>query len=211
MLWSAAPETWLRDDEEFITGLNSLIDVLLVWERAKVDMAHKQPEETLRDGMANIQAVLDNLVPELRWRGGLARFPQPSRGHEAQTVNILITCLYVRSNLLQHLGQAPGITHQSIVSDVLEVLDHMPDEVHESNGFSLVKKVRDIGAAYLQELRVTSEGPVRAVNESEQRIVNALLAKLERLDFRLDRENACSEDDGFSPADRLLGPATESI
>ncbi|KAJ4307898.1 hypothetical protein N0V84_012426 [Fusarium piperis] len=201
-LWPGVPASWLIDDEEFITGLNSLADVLMVWERAKVDMVHKQPEETLRDGMARLQAVLDNLVPELRWRGGLARFPKPSQGHESQTVNLLITCLYIRSNLLQHLGQAPGITHQSIVSDVLEVLDHMPEDIHECNGFTLVKKVRDIGAAYLQDLRVTSEGPTQAVNESEQRIVNALLTRLERMDFRLDQENACPEDEGFSPADR---------
>lgn len=65
-----------------------------------------------------------------------------------------------------------------------------------------MKKVRDIGAAYLQELRVTSEGPTQAVNESEQRIVNALLTRLERMDFRLDQENACPEDDAISPADR---------
>ncbi|KAM5347348.1 hypothetical protein ACJ41O_010353 [Fusarium nematophilum] len=169
LLRSDAAKTWLRDDEEYVTGLNSLVDVMLIWERAKVDMAHKAPQETLRDGMAHVQQVLDNLIPELRWRGGLARFPQPSRGHEAQTVNILITSLYV--------------------SDALEVLDHIPEEVHESNGFSLVKKVRDIGAAYLQELRVTNEGPVRVVNESAQRTVNALLARLERLDFRPDRED----------------------
>ncbi|RSL83228.1 hypothetical protein CEP51_004640 [Fusarium floridanum] len=201
-LWLAAPASWLKDDDEYITGLNSLADVLMVWERAKIDMAYKEPEETLRDGMARLQAVLDNLVPELRWRGGLARFPKPSRGHESQTVNILITCFYIRSNLLQHLGQAPGITHQSIVSDVLEVLDHMPEDIHECNGFTLVKKVRDIGAAYLQELRVTSEGPTQVVNESEQCIVNALLTRLERMDFRLDQENARPEDDAISPADQ---------
>ncbi|RSL93305.1 hypothetical protein CEP52_013348 [Fusarium oligoseptatum] len=151
-LWPTAPASWLRDDEQFITGLNSLADVLMVWERAKVDMAYKEPEETLRDGMARLQAVLDNLVPELR--------------------------------------------------DVLEVLDHMPEEIHEYNGCTLVKKVRDIGAAYLQELQVTSEGPTQAVNESEQCIVNALLTRLERMDFRLDQENARPEDDAISPADR---------
>lgn len=122
-LWPAAPASWLKDDDQYITGLNSLADVLMVWERAKIDMAYKEPEETLRDGMARLQAVLDNLVPELRWRGGLARFPKPSRGHESQTVNILITCFYIRSNLLQHLGQAPGITHQSIVRSVTPPID----------------------------------------------------------------------------------------
>ncbi|EEU35934.1 uncharacterized protein NECHADRAFT_85322 [Fusarium vanettenii 77-13-4] len=210
-LWTAAPASWLKDDDQYITGLNSLADVLMVWERAKIDMAHKQPEETLRDGMARLQAVLDNLVPELRWRGGLARFPKPSRGHESQTVNILITCFYIRSNLLQHLGQAPGISHQSIVSDVLEVLEHMPEDIHECNGFTLVKKVRDIGAAYLQELRLTSGEPIQAVNESEQRIVNALLTRLERMDFRLDQENLCPEDDAISPAARSTDTRMGSV
>lgn len=62
------------------------------------------------------------------------------------------------------------------------------------NGFSLVKKVRDIGAAYLQELQVTGEGPMQVVNESAQRTVNTLLARLERLDFRPDREMIAAED-----------------
>ncbi|KAM0324917.1 hypothetical protein ACHAQA_007883 [Verticillium albo-atrum] len=182
LLWPAVPETWLRDDEQFITGLNSLVDIMLVWEHSKVDMTYKSPADTLREGMARIQAVLDNLIPELRWRGGLARFPQPCRGHEAQTVNILITSLYVRSNLIQNFGQVPGITHQGIVGDVLEVLEHISEEVQEANGFSLVKKVRDIGAAYLQELRVTGDGPMQVVEEAAQRTVNTLLARLERLD-----------------------------
>ncbi|KAG7131286.1 hypothetical protein HYQ45_010085 [Verticillium longisporum] len=181
LYWSVE-ETWMRDDEQYITGLNSLIDIMLVWEDAKVDMTHKSPTDTLREGMARIQAVLDNLIPELRWSGGLARYPQPCRSHEAQTVNILITSLYLRSNLLQNLGQIPGITHQGIVSDVLEILEHISEEVQEANGFSLVKKVRDIGAAYLQELRVTGDGTMQAVDESAQRTVNTLLARLERLD-----------------------------
>lgn len=114
LLWPEQTAEWLNEDEEFISGLNSLVDILFVWERVKIDMTHREPEDTLRDGMADIQAALDNLIPELRWRGGLARYPKPSQGHEAQMVNILITSLYVRSNLLQHLGQAPDITHESI-------------------------------------------------------------------------------------------------
>lgn len=122
-LWPAAPPSWLRDDEQFITGLNSLVDIRLVWDHVKVDMTHKTPADTLREGMARIQAVMDNLIPELRWRGGLARYPPPCRGHEAQIVNILITSLYVRSNLLQNLGHVPGITHQSIVRFVTRMTD----------------------------------------------------------------------------------------
>ncbi|EGY22466.1 uncharacterized protein VDAG_03904 [Verticillium dahliae VdLs.17] len=177
-LWPGLEETWMRDDKQYMTGLNSLIDIMLVWEDAKVDMTHKSPTDTLREGMARIQAVLDNLIPELRWSGGLARYPQPCRSHEAQTVNILITSLYLRSNLVQNLGQIPGITHQGIVSDVFEILEHISEEVQEANGFSLVKKVRDIGAAYLQELRVTGDGTMQTVNESAQ-LVNLILYDLE--------------------------------
>ncbi|KAG7147228.1 hypothetical protein HYQ46_003940 [Verticillium longisporum] len=177
LYWSLE-ETWMRDDKQYMTGLNSLIDIMLVWEDAKVYMTHKSPTDTLREGMARIQAVLDNLIPELRWSGGLARYPQPCRSHEAQTVNILITSLYLRSNLVQNLGQIPGITHQGIVSDVLEILQHISEEVQEASGFSLVKKVRDIGAAYLQELRVTGDGTMQTVNESAQ-LVNLILYDLE--------------------------------
>lgn len=115
VLWPMMPATWLQDDEEYITGLNSLIEITLVWENVKTDMIHKAPADTLRQGMARIQAVLDNLPPELRWTGGVVRFPPPSMGHRAQTVNILITCFYLRSNLIQNLGKVPGITHQRIV------------------------------------------------------------------------------------------------
>lgn len=115
LLDSSAIPIWIRDDDEYITGLNSLIDVMMIWEHVKVDMTHRPAKETLTSGMIRMQTVMDNLAPELRWRGGLARFPLPSHGHEAQTVNILITSLFIRSNLLQHLGPVPGISHSSIV------------------------------------------------------------------------------------------------
>ncbi|KXJ93602.1 hypothetical protein Micbo1qcDRAFT_183248 [Microdochium bolleyi] len=181
---AAAASIWLRDEDEYVTGLNSLIDVMMTWEHVKIDMTHRPAEKTLRSGMARMQNVMDTLAPELRWRGGLTRFPLPSHGHEAQTVNILITSLYVRSNLLQHLGPVPGISHSSIVSDVLGILEHMPPGILEANGFSLVKKIRDMGAAYLQELRVAGDSPFPVVDDTAQQTVNTLLARLEKLDFR---------------------------
>ncbi|KAH7033708.1 uncharacterized protein B0I36DRAFT_266925 [Microdochium trichocladiopsis] len=184
MLDTEAKAIWLKDNDQYITGLNSLLDVMMVWEHVKIDMAHRPAADTLQAGMARMQAVMDNLAPELRWRGGLTRFPVPSPGHEAQTLNILITSLYIRSNLLQHLGTVPGISHASIVSDVLGILEHISPDVHEANGFSLVKKIRDIGAAYLQELRFSGDGPLDVVDDSAQRTVNILLARLEKLDFR---------------------------
>lgn len=115
LLTSDEAGTWLSDEEQFITGLNSLIDLFLAWEHVKVELVYKTPADALKDGMARIQRVLDSLIPELRWCGGLARFPPPCRGHEAQTVNILVTSLYIRSNLLQNLGQVEGITHRGLV------------------------------------------------------------------------------------------------
>lgn len=111
----SAEAIWFQPRMQYITGLNSLLDVMMVWEHVKVDMAHRTPAETLRAGMARMQVVMDNLEPELRWRGGLTRFPTPDPGHEAQTLNILITSLYIRSNMLQHLGAVEGITHATIV------------------------------------------------------------------------------------------------
>lgn len=111
------PETpnWPEDEIHFIPGLNSLIDVFLIWEQGKVDMTHKPPEETLRRAVDRIQSALDDLPPELRWRGGLTRYPKQVWGHEAQMVNILITALSLKSNFLQHLGSLlPGLTHHDI-------------------------------------------------------------------------------------------------
>ena len=203
--WPPPDSAWLEDRMEYITGLNSLVDVLMVWEQTKVDMTHKPPADSLREGMTRVQAVMDTLIPELRWRGGLARFPRPCWGHEVQMVNILITSLYLRSNLMQHLGQTPGISHRSIVDDVLQVLENLPDAIHETNGISLVHKVRDIGAAYLQELRVTSDGLIHEVDEEAPRAVNKLLMRLENLDFRPDpAESAESRRAGSS----IAGPPT---
>lgn len=91
------------DDLDFTPGLNDLIHLILVWERVNMEMIHRSPGETLRNGTGQVQAILDQLKPELRWTGGLAWFPKPLWCHEVQTVNILITSLSLKSNLLQHL------------------------------------------------------------------------------------------------------------
>ncbi|KAI6778172.1 uncharacterized protein J7T54_002707 [Emericellopsis cladophorae] len=81
---SADTPSWPDDEIHFIPGLNSLIDVFLTWEQSKKDLTHKQPEETLQCAISRIQHILDNLPPDLRWTGGLTRFPQPVWGHKAQ-------------------------------------------------------------------------------------------------------------------------------
>ncbi|CAH0058108.1 unnamed protein product [Clonostachys solani] len=184
---SSAPEgyapNWPEDEIAYIPGLNSLIDIFLIWEKGKVDIATKPPEEVLTRAMERIQTALDGLRPELRWRGGLTRFPRGAWGHEVQMVNILITALSIKSNFLQHLGSLlPGITHQDIVSDVLEILNHLPEPVFETNGCAAVHKIRDIGSAYLAELRIGS-GVVVGDNQAQEKVYQ-LLNKLDSLDFR---------------------------
>jgi hypothetical protein len=71
---------------------------------------------------------------------------------------------------------------QRIVDDLLEILSHMPRETLEANGHSLVPKVRDIGAALLDEVRVGgSPGPVSGKAKED---LERLLGKLETLDYR---------------------------
>ncbi|KAG9251097.1 uncharacterized protein F5Z01DRAFT_332124 [Emericellopsis atlantica] len=180
---SADTPSWPEDEIHFIPGLNSLIDVFLTWEQSKKDLTHKQPEETLKCAISRIQHILDNLPPDLRWTGGLTRFPQPVWGHKAQMVNILITALSLKSNFLQHLGSLlPGLSHYDIICDVLEILQHLPQPVFEVNGHSLVVKIRDIGAAYLSELSQESRGGVE-YNERHAK-VHQVLQALKNLDFR---------------------------
>ncbi|KAF4120831.1 hypothetical protein GMORB2_2835, partial [Geosmithia morbida] len=175
---------WPEDDIPYVDGFGRLVDVFLVWEKTKVDMAYKPSQETLLRAVRRIQSIMDDLPPEIRWQGGLSRFPRGDWGHEVQMVNILITALSLKSNLLQHLGSTlPGLTQRHlarIVRDVLEILDHVPQSVLETNGYSVVMKIRDIGAAYLAEMDVGMSGQ-RAVEDS---LVLQLLAKLDSLDLR---------------------------
>jgi hypothetical protein len=71
---------------------------------------------------------------------------------------------------------------QSIVEDLLEILAHMPRETLEANGHSLVPKIRDIGAALLDEVRMTDGSQL--ANEQARTDLRRLLEKLEKLDFR---------------------------
>lgn len=64
-------------------------------------------------------------------------------------------------------------------SDVLEVLKHLPQPVFEANGYAVVLKIRDIGAAYLAELDSGGFAADRASHENLQ----LLLKTLENLDF----------------------------
>lgn len=105
-----------EDEKHYVPGLNAFADLFMTWWHAKLDIAHKTPTEALRGGLAHVQHVLDNLPPEIRWRGGLSRPPGATLGHDKQMVHVLITSLYIKSNLLQRIGVFPSIlTHQDII------------------------------------------------------------------------------------------------
>ena len=110
------------DDKPYVPGMEAVSDVFMAWWHAKSDRAHRPPEEALERGLAHVQRVLDGLPPELRWRGGLSRSPGASWGHDAQMVQIFVTNLYVKSNLLQRFGALSSIlTHRDIIRSVNSV------------------------------------------------------------------------------------------
>jgi hypothetical protein len=96
----------------------------------------------------------------------------------------------VRSNLLQQFGaegdrgRGHEEEHQSIVGDLLEVLYHLPQPILEANGYSLIPKIRDIGAAYLEVLQGNAD--VVAIDDDAKGRLERLLRKLGVLDFRPD-------------------------
>lgn len=92
-----------------------------------------------------------------------------------------MTSLNIRSNILQKFGPTAKSTedHQKIVDDLLEILYHLPRAVFDANGSSLVPKIRDIGAAYLEQLG----SGVGEVEIGDARIkLERLLRKLDDLD-----------------------------
>jgi hypothetical protein len=149
---------------------------------------------------------LDDLPPELRWRGGLSRPPKSNFGTDVQTVNLYITQIHIRSNLLEQMDRLsrdtsanttiPGIVkeRQRIVDDMLAIIYQVPEETLEANGYSLVPKIRDIGSALLHE----------GANHAALTNLDRLLAKLGRLDFRpqlqFDHTSPVMSLDHTSPA-----------
>jgi hypothetical protein len=70
---------------------------------------------------------------------------------------------------------------------VLEILNRLPQSVFEANGYAVVIKIRDIGAAYLAE--IDSSGGLTD-QEDAQKTVRLLLETLEKLDFRPNADNS---------------------
>lgn len=183
---------WHGDTMSYVPGLNHLSNLFLLWHSSQ--QPHNNNIQGLQEHVTLVQRALDDLPAELRWRGGLSRLPRSNFGTDVQTANLYITQLHIRSNLLERLhrlskgnydlvtSQNIAAQRQSIVEDLLEILSHMPRETFEANGHSLVPKIRDIGAALLDEVGVTDG--LQEVNEQARADLKRLLEKLEKLDFR---------------------------
>ncbi|KAJ4316889.1 hypothetical protein N0V94_005231 [Neodidymelliopsis sp. IMI 364377] len=147
--------------------------------------------------MQNLQAhierahrIVDNLPPELSWKGSAQ--VNGDFGFDVQTVNLKVTQLHLRSNLLEQMNtiaKTEGLLitphaiieeRHRVVDELLDVLYHSPTEVFDANGYSIIPKIRDIGSALLDELRTGSHG--RTLQASVN--LDRLLAKLENLDLR---------------------------
>lgn len=180
---------WHGNTKSYIPGLNHLSKLFLLWHQSQQgpnnSISHLQHYSSL------VQRALDYLPPELKWRGGLSRPPQSNFGTDVQTANLYITQLHIRSNLLEQIrriSKTSGIQtppevsneRQSIVGDMLEILYHTSQETLEANGHSLIPKIRELGAALLDEVRMGDREQGMSPNASVN--LERLLAKLEDLD-----------------------------
>jgi hypothetical protein len=145
--------------------------------------------DNLHEHIMRAQQLLEDLPPELGWR-------PPHVGEFAfnvQKVNLKVTQLHIRSNLLeqmntlakdQNMRVTPGAIideRHRVVDELLDVLYNMSEEVFDANGYSIVPKIRDIGGALLDELRTGSQGTTLQASIN----LDKLLAKLESLDQRV--------------------------
>lgn len=184
----AAGETdeipWHGDNTSYIPGLNRLSDIFGVWHEIQSGPTSQDSKESINKYLSMVQQVIDSLPPELRWRGGLSRPPGATKGHDVQIANLFVTSLHLRSNILQKFGTAGsyGAEHQRIVDDLLEILYHMPQAVFEANGPSLVPKIRDIGAAYLDQFQGEG-GSTQVGSQGGRQRLERLLSRLDDLDY----------------------------
>ncbi|KAM0433471.1 hypothetical protein ACHAPT_004351 [Fusarium lateritium] len=175
--------SWHGDDTSYVPGLNSLSDLFLIWQEVQQVRKNNDPSALIKKYLEQIQSVINGLPPELRWRGGLSRPPNVTRGHEVQIANLFVTSLEIRSNILQKFGptDTSGLEHQRIVDDLLEILYHLPQAVFDANGSSLVPKIRDIGAAYLEQTQLRNGSSTDASDVARNKL-ERLLRKLDDLD-----------------------------
>lgn len=174
-------EKWHGNTRSYVPGLNILSQLFMVWHDCQQsdsnDLAH------WHKWMDTMLSALDDVPPELRWRGGLTRHRRGNFGTDVQMVNIYITQIHIRSFLLDQMGRIAKEVNdsttiaevirsrQDLIDDMLAVVYQVPEDTLEANGYSLVPKLRDIG---LTLLNINSEKDFYNLDR--------LLAKLERLD-----------------------------
>jgi hypothetical protein len=194
---------WHGEKTSYVPGLNSLSDLFAIWHESQSQECRVRDRGQDKDHSAEdlitlytdkVRHVIDNLPPELRWRGGLSRSRNITYGHDVQMANIFITSFHVRSNVLQKYSQKLDSTspeassfyaeeHQRIVDDLLEILYNLPPKVFDANGSSVVPKIRDIGAAYLEQVMATKDnGEHHISSPSAREKLEWVLRKVEDLD-----------------------------
>ncbi|CAO2652342.1 Nn.00g006250.m01.CDS01 [Neocucurbitaria sp. VM-36] len=173
----------------YIPGLNALSRLFLVWQSSQA--IPTQTMENLQVHISRAHRVLSDLPRELSWTGGQA-CQMGAFGFNVQKVNLRITQLHIRANLLEQMNtlakdQRLRITPDAIieerhrvVDELLDLLYRMPTEVFDANGYSVVPKIRDIGSALLDELRTGEHGRTLQASIS----LDKLLMRLEELDLR---------------------------
>lgn len=182
------PANATSQEYSYVPGLNALSRLFLVWQSSQAISV--QTMENIHEHILASHRALDGLPLELVWQDGANQ--SGHFGFNVQKVNLKVTQLHIRSNLLElmnALAKTEGflVTPDAIiderhlvVDELLHVLYTMPEEVFDANGYSIVPKIRDIGSALLDELRTGEHGRTLQASIS----LDKLLAKLENLDLR---------------------------
>lgn len=183
--------------QSYIPGLNALARLFLIWQASQ--SVSVKTMDHLQESMKQAQQALADLPPQLKWRSrpgspmsAEERVIGGDFGTDVQTVNLKVTQLHIRANLLEQmngLARAQNLLltpifiaeeRHRVVDELLDILYHMPNEVFDANGYSVVPKIRDIGGILLDEMRTGSFGS----NQQTTLNLDLLLAKLEELDVR---------------------------
>jgi hypothetical protein len=178
-------ETWHGNVTSYIPGLRALTQLFALWYRSQQgdcsDLSHLQKYVDLA------MSSLDDLPPQLRWRGGLSRPQRSNFGTDVQMVNLYITQIHIRSFLMDQMHAVAKrqnqaaivdqivVSRQALIDDMLAICYQSPEAILEANGHSLIGKLRDIGMSLLED----ETNPVQAFANLDR-----LLAKLDRLDVR---------------------------
>jgi hypothetical protein len=184
----SAPASADSLDYSYVSGLNALSGLFLVWQSSQAISV--QTMGNLQEHIWRAHRALSDLPPELVWADQANEAGY--FGFNVQKVNLKVTQLHIRSNLLEQMNalarsQGYAVTPDAIiderhlvVEELLDVLYTMPEELFDANGYSIVPKIRDIGSALLDELRTGEHGRTLQASVALDR----LLAKLENLDLK---------------------------